>query len=158
MRTALALVILGCVGCKSDPPDQPKPAQVPDKPVGPEEVVLTIKAPPGQLVETPQGLWMTAGLGTKDSPVVLKDGPASIAELGFARSWVDHPPCATEVTVRSQELVGGDQWLDRVEVRCESKWYGEIFFDLTTVVERQIEALRGAEDPRVRLGLEKQKD
>ena len=155
MRLAVFLAIFGCAGCKGDTPAKSGPTEVPQQPAGPEEVVLTIKAPPGQLVETPQGLWMTAGLGTKDSPILLKDGPASIAELGFARTWVDHPPCAKEVGVRSKELVGGKRWIDRVEIRCDQKWYGEIFFDLTTVVERQIEALRGAEDPRVRLGLEK---
>lgn len=125
---------------------------------GPKEVVLTIKAPPGQLVETPQGLWVKAHLGTKAHPVELQDGPASIAELGFARSWVDHPACPEAVSVRSKELVGGDRWIDRVEVRCKDKWFGELYFDLTVVVERQLEALRGAENPRARLGLESPSD
>lgn len=125
---------------------------------GPKEVVLTIKAPPGQLVETPQGLWVKAHLGTKAHPVELQDGPASIAELGFARSWVDHPACPEPVSVRSKELVGGDRWIDRVEVRCKDKWFGELYFDLTVVVDRQLEALRGAENPRARLGLESASD
>ncbi len=158
MRLVALLGVLVALSCTRNEPSSVEAKPTPPKPTGPDKVVLTIKAPPGQLVETPQGLWMTAGLGTKDSPIVLKDGPASIAELGFARTWVDHPPCSNELTVRSKELVGGKQWLDRVEISCGEVWTGEIFFDLTTVVERQIEALRGAEDPRVRLGLERPKD
>jgi len=149
----LLSVLLVC-GC---PAKEEKPAPVARVVVentGMKEVVLTIKAPPNQLVETPQGLWLKAGLGTQEAPVVVNDGPASIAELGFARTWVDHPPCGKPVEVQSQELVGGDRWIDRVRIRCGERWQGEIFFDLTTVVERQIEALRGAENPRIRLGLE----
>lgn len=154
MKWVLGLSLAALCGC---PAEEKKPVPVvpaPVEEVGPKEVVLTIKAPPNQLVETPQGLWLTAGMGTQESPVVVNDGPASIAELGFSRTWVDHPPCGKPVQVRSQELVGGDRWIDRVRIRCGDIWQGEIFFDLTTVVERQIEALRGADNPRVRLGLE----
>ena len=149
---ALCLVVSAC--SKDEKKVQQPVVAPPEQASGPKEVVLTIKAPPDQLVETPQGLWLKAGLGTKESPVVVKDGPASIAELGFSRTWVDHPPCAKPVEVQSQELVGGDRWIDRVRIRCGDRWQGEVFFDLTTVVERQIEALRGAENPRIRLGLE----
>ena len=155
MRVFGLFVCLGFCACAKDEKKPQQPVVAAQKEVsGPQEVVLTIKAPPDQLVETPQGLWLKAGLGTKESPVVVKDGPASIAELGFARTWVDHPGCAKPVEVQSQELVGGDRWIDRVRIRCGDRWQGELFFDLTTVIERQIEALRGAENPRIRLGLE----
>ena len=151
---ALALCLVASACSRDEKTVQQPVVAPPEQASGPREGVLTIKAPPDQLVETPQGLWLKAGLGTKESPVVVKDGPASIAELGFSRTWVDHPPCAKPVEVQSQELVGGDRWIDRVRIRCGDRWQGEVFFDLTTVVERQIEALRGVENPRIRLGLE----
>jgi hypothetical protein len=153
---SLALLLAAC-SQNELPKVAPKPAPT-SLEQGPKEVVLTIKAAPGQLVETPQGLWVKAHLGTKAHPLELQDGPASIAELGFARSWVDHPACPEAISVRSKELVGGDRWIDRVEVRCKDKWFGELYFDLTVVVERQLEALRGAENPRARLGLESESD
>ncbi|MEE2836113.1 MAG: hypothetical protein VYB65_08870 [Myxococcota bacterium] len=154
MRFAAALI--GCLvgGCPASEPAPPASPPAAPTPSGPRDVTLTIKAPPDQLVETPQGLWVKAGMGTEEAPVVVKDGPASIAELGFARTWVDHPPCGQPVEVKSLELVGGERWLDRVRISCGERWRGELFFDLTDVIERQIEALRGAENPRMRLGLE----
>ena len=155
MRWGVWILCLAASACSKDEKETPQPiVPAPEQASGPKQVVLTIKAPPDQLVETPQGLWLKAGLGTKESPTVVKDGPASVAELGFARTWVDHPPCAKPVEVQSQELMGGDRWIDRVRLRCGDRWEGEVFFDLTTVIERQIEALRGAENPRIRLGLE----
>jgi hypothetical protein len=155
----LSFLALLVVACSQNETPRPAPGPAPTSiQEGPQEVVLTVKAPPGQLVETPQGLWVKAHLGTKAHPLELQDGPASIAELGFARTWVDHPACPHAVSVRSKELLGGDRWIDRVEVRCKDKWFGELYFDLTVVVERQLEALRGADNPRARLGLESPSD
>jgi hypothetical protein len=155
MKALVVLALLGLIACSKET-SAPTPAQpVAVEDPGPKEVVLTIKAPPGQLVETPQGLWLKANLGTEDAPIEVRDGPASIAELGFSKTWVDHPPCPVDVGVASQKLTGGVRWIDRVRVRCQERWYGDLFFDLTDVVERQIESLRGADNPRALLGLDK---
>jgi hypothetical protein len=106
------------------------------------------------LVQTVDGLWLRAEPGTAKAPIQLREGPASVAEHGFFKSWVTHPSCATEPVVKSLELSGIDGWIDRVELRCPGEWFGELHFDMTIIVERQIEALRGADDPRRRLGLE----
>ena len=151
MRAGLAMLLL-LGACSQNSADT---AVVEDSgPMLPKRVTLTIKAPPGQLVQTVDGLWLRAQPGTKEAPIQLREGPASIAERGFFKSWVGHPNCAVEPQVKSLKLSGIGGWIDQVELRCPGQWFGVLHFDLTIIVERQIEALRGADDPRRRLGLE----
>ena len=154
MNRLWILGLLTITACPSDPPAPPTKTKTPIPSIQPERPVLTIKAPPGQMVQTRDGLWLKAAFGTKKDPIFVKDGPASIAELGFVRAWVDHPPCAEKLEVRSLGLEGGERWIDEVSVRCGDHWSDELYFDLTDVVQRQIESLQAVDDPRVLLGID----
>ena len=150
--------VLALSACPSDPPAHETKDTVPIPSIKPERPVLTIKAPPGQMVQTRDGLWLKAAFGTKKEPILVKDGPASIAELGFVRSWVDHPPCAEKLEIKSLGLEGGERWIDEVSVRCGDHWSGELYFDLTDLVQRQIDSLRAVDDPRKLLGIDTGED
>jgi len=115
MRIFGLFACLGFFACAKDEKKTPQPVVAAQEKVsGPKKVVLTIKAPPDQLVETPQGLWLKAGLGTKESPVVVKDGPASIAELGF-ECPVSLNPVLTHDKGICSAFASGNLYIDRTK-------------------------------------------
>jgi hypothetical protein len=153
IRSALAgLALFALAGCPgSGAPDTAPPAKV-KKAQGPRIVSLKMKAEADQLVQTKTGLWLVSAAGDERHPIKVNDGPSTIAEKGFIQDWIDLPVCGRTIEHHS---VGLDPktWLDHVVVTCGKVWRADLYFDLSQVVQAQIDNVQRQKDPRKLLGL-----